>query len=97
MPTEMELTLVQKPQGVSHDSLVQTTGHTYAVRNIQLLSDIEDSHGPSDAMHNPSQLLQSQKTLVSKITEIHSFLSSLISHSVLVDIEKVGTQLQPDH
>ncbi|GJR45682.1 hypothetical protein Tco_1313785 [Tanacetum coccineum] len=48
--------------------------NTYAVRNTQVLSDIEDSHGPSDAMHNPLPATQSQKDFVSKLTEIHSFL-----------------------
>nr|GEU88893.1 hypothetical protein [Tanacetum cinerariifolium] len=33
--------------------------NTYAIRNTKLLSGIEDSyHVPSDAMHNPSQLLK---------------------------------------
>ncbi|GJW91807.1 hypothetical protein Tco_0169360, partial [Tanacetum coccineum] len=33
--------------------------NTYAIRNTKLLSDIEDrNHGPSDAMHNPSQPLK---------------------------------------
>ncbi|GJV15013.1 hypothetical protein Tco_1360336 [Tanacetum coccineum] len=42
------------------------------LRNTKLLSGIEDSHhGPSDAMHNPSQPLKvSQKTLVSFLTSI---------------------------
>ncbi|GJU04875.1 hypothetical protein Tco_1121305 [Tanacetum coccineum] len=46
--------------------------NTYAIRNTKLLFGIEDSHhGPSDAMHNPSQPLKvSQKTLVSFLTEI---------------------------
>ncbi|GJZ86558.1 hypothetical protein Tco_0658168 [Tanacetum coccineum] len=39
MPTEMELTLEQTQQGVSYE--------------VSVLSDIEDSHGPSDAMHKP--------------------------------------------
>ncbi|GJV07803.1 hypothetical protein Tco_1345459 [Tanacetum coccineum] len=43
----------------------------------QVLSDIEDSHGPSDAMHNPLPATQSQKDFVSKLTEIHSFLLTL--------------------
>ncbi|GJS98960.1 hypothetical protein Tco_0435438 [Tanacetum coccineum] len=51
MPTEMELTLEQTQQGVSYE--VSKPVKTYAVRNTQVLSDIEDSHGPSDAMHNP--------------------------------------------
>ncbi|GKF43631.1 hypothetical protein Tco_0130183, partial [Tanacetum coccineum] len=49
MPTDMELTLEQTQQGVSYEVSV----NTYAVRNTQVLSDIEDSHGPNDAMHNP--------------------------------------------
>ncbi|GJU76917.1 hypothetical protein Tco_1273987 [Tanacetum coccineum] len=60
MPTEMELILEQTQQGVSYE--------------VSVLSDIEDSHGPSDAMHNPLPATQSQKDFVSKLTEIHSFL-----------------------
>ncbi|GJY97863.1 hypothetical protein Tco_0514773 [Tanacetum coccineum] len=60
MPTEMELTLEQTQQGVSYE--------------VSVLSDIEDSHGPSDAMHNPLPATQSQKDFVSKLTEIHSFI-----------------------
>ncbi|GJR88341.1 RNA-directed DNA polymerase, eukaryota, reverse transcriptase zinc-binding domain protein [Tanacetum coccineum] len=48
-----------------------------SVRNTQVLSDIEDSHGPSDAMHNPLPATQSQKDFVLKLTEIHSFLLTL--------------------
>ncbi|GJS03536.1 hypothetical protein Tco_0320044 [Tanacetum coccineum] len=72
MPTEMELTLEQTQQGVSYE--------------VSVLSDIEDSHGPSDAMHNPLPATQSQKDFVSKLTEIHSFLltSSLRCQSVKV-------------
>ncbi|GKB06970.1 hypothetical protein Tco_0835203 [Tanacetum coccineum] len=67
MPTEMELTLEQTQQGVSYEVSV----NTYTVGNTKLLSDIEDSHGPSDAMHNPPQPLKvSQQTLVSFLTEI---------------------------
>ncbi|GJT27836.1 hypothetical protein Tco_0908111 [Tanacetum coccineum] len=45
--------------------------NTYAVGNTKVLSDIEDSHGPSDAMHNPPKPLKvSQQTLVSFLTEI---------------------------
>ncbi|GJU72883.1 hypothetical protein Tco_1264288 [Tanacetum coccineum] len=46
MPTEMELTLELTQHGVSYKVSAET-------RNTKLLSDIEDSHGPSDAMHNP--------------------------------------------
>ncbi|GKC42903.1 hypothetical protein Tco_1060625 [Tanacetum coccineum] len=52
MPTEMELTLEQTQQGVSYE--------------VSVLSDIEDSHGPSDAMHNPLPATQSRKDFVSK-------------------------------
>ncbi|GJR35902.1 hypothetical protein Tco_1211586 [Tanacetum coccineum] len=54
--------------------------NTYAIRNTKLLSGIEDSHhGPSDAMHNPSQPLKvSQNNLVSFLTEIkHISVDSL--------------------
>ncbi|GJW65864.1 reverse transcriptase domain-containing protein [Tanacetum coccineum] len=45
--------------------------NTYAVVNTMLLSDIEDNHGPSDAMHNPPYPLKvSQQTLASFLTEI---------------------------
>ncbi|GJR31670.1 hypothetical protein Tco_1107902 [Tanacetum coccineum] len=63
MPTEMELTLEQTQQGVSYE--------------VSVLSDIEDSHGPSDAKHKPLPATQSQKDFVSKLTEIHSFLLTL--------------------
>ncbi|GJU53157.1 hypothetical protein Tco_1226871 [Tanacetum coccineum] len=52
MPTEMELTLEQTQQGVSYE--------------VSVLSDIEDSHGPSDAKHKPLPATQSQKDFVSK-------------------------------
>ncbi|GJR17045.1 hypothetical protein Tco_0965572 [Tanacetum coccineum] len=51
----------------------------------KLLSGIEDSHhGPSDAMHNPSQPFKVEKTLVSKLTEIHSFLSTFSLRNIRV-------------
>ncbi|GKA21974.1 hypothetical protein Tco_0707936 [Tanacetum coccineum] len=68
MPTEMELTLEQTQQGVSYE--------------VSVLSDIEDSHGPSDAMHKPLPATQSRKDFVSKLTEIHSFL---LTFSLRVD------------
>ncbi|GJW55317.1 hypothetical protein Tco_0099402 [Tanacetum coccineum] len=71
MPTEMELTLEQTQQGVSYEVLV--------------LSDIEDSHGPSDAMHNPLPATQSQKDFVSKLTEIHSFLLTFSLRNIRVN------------
>ncbi|GJV47711.1 hypothetical protein Tco_1437923 [Tanacetum coccineum] len=52
MPTGMELSLEQTQQGVSYE--------------VSVLSDIEDSHGPSDAMHNPLPATQSRKDFVSK-------------------------------
>ncbi|GJS41875.1 hypothetical protein Tco_0566918 [Tanacetum coccineum] len=55
MPSEMELTLETNPTGV--------------VLKSRVLSDIDDSHGPSDAMHNPPIATQSQKDFVSKLTE----------------------------
>ncbi|GJU23203.1 hypothetical protein Tco_1156545 [Tanacetum coccineum] len=71
MPTEMELTLEQTQQGVSYE--------------VSVLSDIEDSHGPSDAMHNPLPATQSQKDFVSKLTEIHSFLLTLSLRNIRVN------------
>ncbi|GJX68563.1 hypothetical protein Tco_0304290 [Tanacetum coccineum] len=73
MPTEMELTLEQTQQGVSYE--------------VSVLSDIEDSHGPSDAMHKPLPATQSRKDFVSKLTEIHQFIASSLRVS---DIEKVA-------
>ncbi|GJS33001.1 hypothetical protein Tco_0531383 [Tanacetum coccineum] len=71
MPTEMELTLEQTQQGVSYE--------------VSVLSDIEDSHGPSDAKHKPLPATQSQKDFVSKLTEIHSFLSTLSLRNIRVN------------
>ncbi|GJT88643.1 hypothetical protein Tco_1070360 [Tanacetum coccineum] len=56
MRTEMELALEQTQQGTSYEARNQV--NTYAVRNTKVLSDIEDNHGPSDAMHNPPQPLK---------------------------------------
>ncbi|GJT23180.1 hypothetical protein Tco_0893117 [Tanacetum coccineum] len=72
MPTEMELTLEQTQQGVSYE--------------VSVLSDIEDSHGPSDAMHNPLPATQSQKDFVSKLTEIHSFLLTFSLRNIRVNL-----------
>ncbi|GJU67492.1 hypothetical protein Tco_1253751 [Tanacetum coccineum] len=71
MPTEMELTLEQTQQGVSYE--------------VSMLSDIEDSHGPSDAMHKPLPATQSQKDFVSKLTEIHSFLLTFSLRNIRVN------------
>ncbi|GJW72541.1 hypothetical protein Tco_0129458 [Tanacetum coccineum] len=78
MPTEMELTLEQTQQGVSYE--------------VSVLSDIEDSHGPSDAMHKPLPATQSQKDFVSKLTEIHSFL---LTFSLRVFTMKMEILLEP--
>ncbi|GJU11935.1 phospholipase-like protein [Tanacetum coccineum] len=43
----------------------------YPLYSVEVLS-----HGPSDAMHKPFPANQSQKDFVSKLTEIHSFLST---------------------
>ncbi|GJU39061.1 hypothetical protein Tco_1192018 [Tanacetum coccineum] len=53
-----------------------------------MLSDIEDNHGPSDAMHNPSQPLKVGKTLFQNSRRFTHFYQ--LSHSELVDIEKVA-------
>ncbi|GJR86609.1 hypothetical protein Tco_0210620 [Tanacetum coccineum] len=50
-----------------------------------VLSDIEDSHGPSDAMHKPLPATQSQKDFVSKLTEIHSFLLTFSLRNIRVN------------
>ncbi|GJW45856.1 hypothetical protein Tco_0077502 [Tanacetum coccineum] len=88
MPTEMELTLEQTQQGVSYE--------------VSVLSDIEDSHGPSDAMHKPLPATQSRKDFVSKLTEIHSFL---LTFSLRIPILQSGNPVKkillklnpPDH
>ncbi|GJS23923.1 hypothetical protein Tco_0452555 [Tanacetum coccineum] len=77
MPTEMELTLNKPQQGVSYEVSVCIEGVEEMKKICKVLSDIEDSHGPSDAMHKPLPATQSQKDFVSKLTEIHSFLSTL--------------------
>nr|GEW86295.1 hypothetical protein [Tanacetum cinerariifolium] len=57
------------------------------LRNTKLLPGIEDSHhGPSDAMHNPSQSLE--KTLFQNSRRFTHFYR--LSHSELVGIEKVA-------
>ncbi|GKD61005.1 hypothetical protein Tco_1298514 [Tanacetum coccineum] len=61
MPTKIELTLEQSQQGVSNDALVSIEGVE------------ERHHGPSDAMHNPSQpfeFLSKDTCLI--VTEIHT-------------------------
>ncbi|GJT40301.1 integrase, catalytic region, zinc finger, CCHC-type containing protein [Tanacetum coccineum] len=56
MPTKIELTLKQSQQGVSNDVLAKTGSiHNLSVFT-KMNSNIEERrHGPSDAMHNPSQ------------------------------------------
>ncbi|GKC20429.1 hypothetical protein Tco_1022579 [Tanacetum coccineum] len=67
MRTKTELTQEQTQQGVSDEVLV----NTYAIRNTKLLSGIKDSHhGPSDAMHNPSQPLKSDTKVLTMMMEI---------------------------
>ncbi|GKB57679.1 threonine--tRNA ligase, mitochondrial 1-like protein [Tanacetum coccineum] len=53
-----------------------------------MLSDIEDSHGPNDAMRNPSQPLKVRKTLFQNSWRFTHFYQ--LSHSELVDIKKVA-------
>ncbi|GJV35567.1 hypothetical protein Tco_1408044 [Tanacetum coccineum] len=76
------------------------------VHNQSVLSDIEDSHGPSDAMHNPLPATQSQKDFVSKLTEIHSFLSTLSLRNIRVNsftmkmeilLESTSNKLMVEH
>ncbi|GJS20282.1 hypothetical protein Tco_0448914 [Tanacetum coccineum] len=72
--TRTELTLEQTQQGVSDEVLVSIEGVKELKRNVKIK---DNHHGPSDAMHNPSQPLKvSQKTLVSFLTEIKAFLST---------------------
>nr|GEZ09093.1 hypothetical protein [Tanacetum cinerariifolium] len=63
--------------------------NTYAIRNTELLSGIEDSrHVPSDAMHNPSQSLKVRRTLFQNSRRFTHFYQ--LSHSELVSIQKVA-------
>ncbi|GJS63039.1 hypothetical protein Tco_0677603 [Tanacetum coccineum] len=55
---------------------------------LRVFFDIEDSHGPSDAMHNPSHPLKVKKTLFQNSWRFIHFYQ--LSHSELVDIEKVA-------
>ncbi|GJU98235.1 hypothetical protein Tco_1327506 [Tanacetum coccineum] len=64
--TKTELTLEQTQQGVSDEVLVGIEGVEQLKRN--LLSGIEDSHhGPSDAMHNPSQPFKNIRLMLKSI------------------------------
>ncbi|GJV54097.1 hypothetical protein Tco_1449838 [Tanacetum coccineum] len=56
------------------------------VKNLVLSDIIKDSHGPSDAMYNPSQPLKVRKTLFQNSWRFTHFYQ--LSHSELVDIEK---------
>ncbi|GJV02210.1 hypothetical protein Tco_1335779 [Tanacetum coccineum] len=59
MRTKTKLTLEQTQQGVSDEVLAETGSIHMLSETPKLLSGIEDSyHGPSDAMHNPSQPLK---------------------------------------
>ncbi|GJU76367.1 hypothetical protein Tco_1273437 [Tanacetum coccineum] len=55
-----------------------------------VLSDIEDSHGPSDAMHKPLPATQSRKDFVSKLKLTRYTHSYDFSTPSYVDIEKVA-------
>ncbi|GJR05633.1 retrotransposon protein, putative, ty1-copia subclass [Tanacetum coccineum] len=68
MPTEMELTLEQTQQGVSYE--------------VSVLSDIEDSHGPSDAMHKPLPATQTSIALRRSYHEKHVDTIDLIHTKV---------------
>nr|GEX34765.1 hypothetical protein [Tanacetum cinerariifolium] len=62
--------------------------NTSTVKNTKLLSGIEDSpYGPSDIMHNPSQLLKVRQTLFQNSQRFTHFYR--LSYFELVDIEKV--------
>ncbi|GJV34780.1 hypothetical protein Tco_1407257 [Tanacetum coccineum] len=86
MQTKTKLTLEQTQQGVSDEVSVSIEGvNTYAIRNTNLLSGIEDSHhGPSDAMHNPPQPLKFGKTLVSKLIEITHITIDFLTSRLLI-------------
>nr|GEU44978.1 retrovirus-related Pol polyprotein from transposon TNT 1-94 [Tanacetum cinerariifolium] len=60
MPTKIELTLEQSQQGVSNDVLVRIEGDEELKRNTR-------HHGPSDALHNPSQPFEFLSTETSLI------------------------------
>ncbi|GKA30278.1 hypothetical protein Tco_0716583 [Tanacetum coccineum] len=54
VPTEMELVPEQTQQGTSYEVSAETGLVHLLSRITKMIADIEDSHGPSDAMHNPS-------------------------------------------
>ncbi|GJU26359.1 hypothetical protein Tco_1164980 [Tanacetum coccineum] len=60
----------------------------YPLVSVEVLS-----HGPSDAMHNPSQPLKVGKTLFQNSQRFTHFYQ--LSHSVSVDIEKMEILLEP--
>ncbi|GJU13680.1 hypothetical protein Tco_1136076 [Tanacetum coccineum] len=79
IPTRVELTLEQSQQGVSDDVL-----------NHKMIAGIKESrHGPSDAMHNPSQQFEFLKKNLSHLLRRYTRYL-LTSHSEIVDIEKVA-------
>ncbi|GKA61962.1 hypothetical protein Tco_0761481 [Tanacetum coccineum] len=71
MPTKTELTLEQSQQGVSNDVL--KPGQYIIYPNYKMIAGIEERrHGPSDAMHNPSQPFE----FLSKETYVHGMRTS---------------------
>ncbi|GJW61070.1 hypothetical protein Tco_0110405 [Tanacetum coccineum] len=56
--------------------------NTYDIRNIKLLSGMEDSHhGPNDAMHNPPQPLK----VILMVTATDSRQAKIHSHMLILD------------
>ncbi|GJR19740.1 hypothetical protein Tco_0968267 [Tanacetum coccineum] len=84
MPTEMELTLEQTQQGVSYE--------------VSVLSDIEDSHGPSDAMHNPLPATQNTFKSLSIILVILARHQTLIYYNEMeILLESTSNKLMVEH
>ncbi|GJS00666.1 hypothetical protein Tco_0317174 [Tanacetum coccineum] len=82
MPTEMELKLEQTRQGVSYEvSKLET--NSYAVRKASVLSGIEVSHGPWDAMHKPLRYSISHVLTDLKVTPTQSL--GRMTHAIFVN------------
>ncbi|GJV24238.1 hypothetical protein Tco_1376933 [Tanacetum coccineum] len=66
--------------------MIQEIDHKLRERRImrRLETFVDSHHGPSDAMHNPSQPFKVEKTLASKLTEITLISINLLTPSQLI-------------
>ncbi|GKF89378.1 hypothetical protein Tco_0263341, partial [Tanacetum coccineum] len=82
MPTETELALEQSQQGVSYEVSISIEG--VITKMILILKT--SRHGPSDAMHNPSQLLRLLSKQVCFIShgDQHASIGFLILRSLIL-------------